>query len=56
MAIVVRIGDHCQQVRTPRMGRRLGSVRLWQCRDDYELGDPPLLEYRRMGGMFRKVG
>lgn len=39
-----------------RMGSRLTAVRLWWCRDDYELGDPPLLEYRRMGGMFRKVG
>ena len=39
-----------------RMGSRLSSVRLWWCRDDYELGDPPLLEYRRMGGMPREEG
>ena len=37
------------------MGSRLSTVRLWWCRDDYELGDLPLLEYRRLGGVFRKV-
>ncbi len=39
-----------------RMGSRLKSVRLWWCRHDYELGNPPLLEYRRMGGVFGRVG
>jgi len=39
-----------------RMGSRLCAIQLWWCRDDRELGDPPLLEYRRTGGMFGKVG
>jgi hypothetical protein len=45
MLLVVRIGDHCQQV-IRRMGSRLLSVRLWWCRFDYELGDSPLLTDR----------
>ena len=39
-----------------RMGSRQSSVRLWWCRDDYELGDPPLLEYPRPGSVLGKVG
>lgn len=39
-----------------RAGRRVSSIRLWWCRDDYHMGDPPLLDYRRQGGVFRKVG
>lgn len=38
-----------------RSDGRLSSVRLWWCRDDCRLGDPPLLDYRRLGGVFRKV-
>ena len=38
-----------------RNGSRLSSVRLWWCRDDWQLGEPPMLHYRRCGGTFRKV-
>lgn len=35
--------------------RTLRSVRLWWCRDDHQLEDPPLLDYRRFNGVFRNV-
>jgi hypothetical protein len=38
------------------MGSRLSPIRLWWCPDDYELGDAPLPEYRRLCGMFGKAG
>lgn len=38
-----------------RTGNQLRSVRLWWCRDDYRLQDPPLLDYCRFGVVFRKI-